>query len=425
MNSNTFRIGGLSGEKRLFGAIPIMGAKNAATKAFAASLLFENELSLSNVPQIADVEMMKEILTDLGVKIVQTDRRSYAVDTQSVSKTHIDYTLGKKMRSSAVLIGPMLARFGKVKFPHPGGCVIGARPIDLFLKGFMQMGAEVNSEEDYYTLKGKLKGADIFFDTVSVGATETLMMAAVLASGTTILRNAAMEPEIADIAHFLNKSGAKIEGVGTPTLVIDGVSALQAKEAYEALPDRIEAGSFLILGVLSAKELSIENCNPSHLRALISALKKAGANIEEESSRLIVKDTKTGINAINVKTHEYPGFATDLQAPMTVLLTQAEGESMVFETIFDGRLNYVEDLILMGADITVFDPHRILIRGPRQLRGKDLTGPDLRAGLAYLLAAVSAKGESELSNVHFIDRGYENIEERLSSIGVAIERIDG
>lgn len=416
--NNSFVIKGLGGKKELSGEFKINGAKNAATKMMAASILFKGDLTLTNIPAIEDVSKMAEILEKLGAKVNGT----FTINTDGCSKTEIDGELAQQMRSSVALIGPMLARFKKVSLPHPGGCVIGARPINLFVDAFKKMGASVTTTDKEYLFEGELNGADIFLDISSVGVTETVMLAAVLAKGKTVIRNAATEPEIVNVGEFLNKSGANIEGLGTSTITIIGGEMLEAKEEFKTIPDRIEAGSMIILGALAATELKITNCNPDHLRSILSLLEKAGVDLEIGNDYVIVKG-KNGYKSVNIKTHEYPGFATDLQAPMTVFLTQAEGESLVFETMFEGRLHYTDDLVKMGANIIMFDPHRVMVKGNGVLSGKTLEGPDLRAGLAFILAGIIAGGESRINNIHYVDRGHENIEKRLKEIGVNIERV--
>ena len=287
------------------------------------------------------------------------------------------------------------------------------------------MGATVERSENEYRLVAKngLHGADIFFRWVSVTATETLMMAAVLAKGQTILRNVAMEPEVVDLANFLVSAGASITGIGTPTLVITGGTMLEPKGAHRVIPDRIETGSFLILGALAATDLLISACEPEHVRMLVELLSRSGVSIEVEKDSLRVRNKKGSIRrAMSLKTHEYPGFPTDLQAPMIVYLTQATGESRVFETVFEGRLSYVEDLVRMGANITLWNPHQASIKGPTKLHGTTLESPDIRAGLAFLIAALLADGESTLQNIYHIDRGYERIEERFQKLGAHIKR---
>ncbi len=427
MTKSKFLIKGLGGKKSLRGVIGVNGAKNAALKLMAASILFKDEVVLKNIPDIEDIRHTADLLDKLGFTVKREGKRTYKIKPTK----HINYELSsetaKRLRASIVLTGPVLARLGKVKFPHPGGCVIGKRPIDLFLDGFKKMGARVADKNGSYvisTQSGKLNGAEIFLRVPSVTGTETFMMAGVLAKGTTIIKNAAMEPEITHLAEFLVSSGAKISGAGTPTITIKGGGLLSQKKPHTAMPDRIEAGSFLILGALVAKDLLIKDCNPNHLEILIDALRSSGVKIDTEKNSIRVRSSKNDYKPMDIKTHEYPGFPTDLQAPMTVFLTQATGESFVFETIFEGRLNYTESLVRMGAEIKMMDPHRIIVKGPSPLHGKVLESPDLRAGLAFVVAAIVASGDSIVHNVRNIDRGYERVEERLREIGVDIARVE-
>lgn len=427
MPQESLRINGLSGEKKLKGSIAISGAKNAALPAQVASLLSAGTLHLRNVPQIEDVSRMNELLEGLGAKIARHGD-TLSIDTRHIGGEELISSVASRMRASVFLIGPLLHRRGRVRFPHPGGDVIGARPIDIFLSGLHKMGARTALDSGWYEVSAKkLRGADIFLPIVSVGATETLLMAATLAEGGTVLRNAAMEPEVVFLSEMLRACGAKIKGEGTPTIVIEGVSTLSyPPEPFAVIPDRIEAGSYLVLGALLCKELALTGCEPEHLRALISLLKGAGVPVEAGSKELTIHGN-TAPNAqfrsINVRTHEYPGFATDLQAPMTVFLTQAAGEAVVSETIFDGRLSYTEDLVRMGADITLANSHRAFVKGPRELMGRELESPDIRAGLSFVIAALVANGESLIHNAYHMDRGYERIEEKLKGIGAQVERV--
>lgn len=422
----SFVVTGLAGEHTLHGDIPVRGAKNDALKILAASFLFRDTVQIENVPDIDDIGALSNLLQDLGSTVVRTDHH-IEVTAPTTTSTKLDRTMAKKLRASIVLTGPILARYGHVSFPHPGGCVIGARPIDLFLKSFAKMGATYTMDEEYYHIEvpgGKLHGAEIFLDIASVGVTETMMMAATLAAGTTTIRNAAMEPEIQNLATYLVACGAHIEGIGTSTLTITGGDVLESKDqVYTVIPDRIETGSFLILAALAGDEVRVTHCEPKHVRSLLSLLEQAGVQFTIENDSITVRKPLAPYTSVNVRTHEYPGFATDLQAPMTVFLTQTEGEGLVFETMFEGRLNYTQDLIKMGADITMFDPHRVMVRGPRVLVGRELEGPDLRAGLAYVIAGIIATKKSTIYNIGHIDRGYERMEERLRAIGVAIERV--
>lgn len=428
-----FVIEGLAGEKSLAGTVTIHGAKNAVLPAMASALLFSEPLTIENVPHIEDVERMSELLRGFGARVTAVGERGLSIDASSISSTVFDRAAAKRLRASIILAGPLLARMGEVEFPFPGGCVLGQRPIDLFLKGFTAMGATVGDEtvgeDTLFTVTapgGRLHGADIFFSIVSMTATETLMMAAVLAEGTTVLRNAAMEPEIASVAEYLNNCGARIKGAGTPTITIEGGAPLATRGvAYETLPDRIETGSFLILGALTAHDLTIEGCVPEHVEALTDLLVQSGVPITRGEHSLTIHDNtgpSSDFTALNVKTHEYPGFATDLQAPMVVYLTQVSGESSVFETIFESRLNYTDDLVRMGASITLWNANKISIKGPTALKDRELEGPDIRAGLAYVIAALVARGTSTIDNIYYIDRGYEKLEERLAALGAHITR---
>lgn len=420
------KIKGLSGKPSLSGTVTIYGAKNAALKAIASSILFRSPLTLDNVPDIEDVSRMLEIIRTMGGRGEVKNHRA-DVDATALTTTTITPEIAKRLRASIVLTGPMLARYGVVRFPYPGGCVIGERPIDLFMESFAKMGASVRKSGKFYDVrapKGGLRGAELFFRTQSVTGTETFMMAAVLAKGTTTIKNAAMEPEIVWLAELLNSCGAQISGAGSPTIVIKGGGLLDAKKKrFAVIPDRIEAGSFLILGALAAKKLTIANIVPTHLESLTELLTYTGSKLSITKNSITISATSpTRLCGVNVRTHEYPGFPTDLQAPMMIYLTQVSGESLVFETIFEGRLNFTESLNHMGANITMMDPHRVLVKGGTKLKGRRLESPDLRAGLAFIIASVIASGESTIYNVYNIDRGYERIEERLAAIGVNITR---
>ncbi|MCX6722687.1 MAG: UDP-N-acetylglucosamine 1-carboxyvinyltransferase, partial [Candidatus Staskawiczbacteria bacterium] len=306
---------------------------------------------------------------------------------------------------------------------HPGGCVIGKRPIDMFLDGFEKFGAKIEVDDEGFKLKsknGRLKGANIFFSQITVTGTEAMMMTAVLAEGKTILQNCAMEPEISILADYLNKCGASIKGAGTSTIEIEGVEKISGSDFY-VIPDRIEAGTFIMMGLLTNSEIKIENCIPEHLGAVMPILEKAGAKFEIGEDYIITKPSK--LKAVSITTHEYPGFATDLQSPYTLLMTQAEGQCIVHESIFEGRLFFADQLVTMGANIIMCDPHRVVISGPTSLVGKKLVSPDLRAGITMVLAGMIANGTTTIENIFQIDRGYERIEERLKKLGADIQRI--
>ncbi|MBO05690.1 MAG: UDP-N-acetylglucosamine 1-carboxyvinyltransferase [Parcubacteria group bacterium] len=427
--SDKFIIKGLSDKRKLKGIVKIGGAKNAVLKIMAASILFKDRLTIKNVPQVEDVFRMIELLEDLGAEVKRVGENTLKISTKGINKTSLNGKIAKRMRASIVLTGPILARFGEVHFSRPGGCTIAERPIGIFLNGFRGMGAkDTRDKKGTYHLKargGKLKAKSTFFNKPSVTATETFLMTAVLAKGKTILKNVALEPEIESLANFLVKCGAKIKGIGSTTLEINGGGMLQTKgKSYEVIPDRITTGSYLILGALASNNLKIENCQPKHIEALVSSLRFSGVKMRIGKDWIKVLDnSKSKFKPLEIKTHEYPGFATDLQAPMTVFLTQVRGESTIFETIFENRFGYTEELNRMGAKIKTWNPQKISIDGPTKLKKRVLYGPDLRAGLAYIIAGIIAKGDSTIENAYYIDRGYEKIEEKLSSIGVNIKRI--
>lgn len=410
----------INGGKKLEGKIAVYSAKNAALKILAASILTSEPVKIANLPQIEDINRMKELLADLGVK-----NNSDIFDSSRLKNSKLNYDIADRFRSSIVLTGPLLARTGKVSFPHPGGCTLGKRPIDFFIDGFKALGASIKKTGSNFIAIAKNKkliGAKFVFPMVSVTGTETLMMAAVLAEGKTFLKNTACEPEIENLAIFLNSIGAKISGAGTPMVTIDGVKSLKGGE-WAGMPDRIEAGTFIILGVATNSNIKVENCDTSHLDVLLTMLEKAGANLEIGKDYVIVKPSKK-LKSVDITTREYPGFATDLQAPFTVLMTQAEGISLIHETIYNGRLFYTDILNQMGADITMADPHRVIVRGPAPLFGKKIYSPDIRAGMALLIAALIAKGQSTIDNIYQIDRGYYKIDGRLKALGADIKRVN-
>lgn len=421
-----FNVVGTGGKRTLKGNIRVGGAKNAALKAIAATVLLQDEAELTNLPHIEDVSRLLDLIESMGGYVSRGAHRAH-VNASRLASQVMTPEISKRIRASIVMTGPILAKYGKVAFPHPGGCVIGARPIDLFVDAFLKMGATIREDGKLYHIEakdGRLQGAEIFFKNQSVTGTETILMAATLAQGVTTIKNAALEPEIVWLAELLNSSGAKISGAGTTTITITGVKKLKSnKAAWKIMPDRIEAGSFIVLGAIAAKELVVEDCEPKHLESLLLHLTQAGIPIEVGKHSVTVRSPKKLPTAVDLKTHEYPGFPTDLQAPMTVFLTQSHGESLVFETIFEGRLSYTESLNQMGANISMMDPHRVLVRGPQKLKARNLESPDLRAGLAFIIAGIVAEGDTHIHNVYNIDRGYESIEERLRAVGVDITRV--
>lgn len=412
----------INGGRKLSGEISVGGAKNNAQIMLPVSLLSDETINIKNLPQIDGVDKSLELLKDLGAKF-EKGENEVSINTSSVTKTELDPKLADKFRTSVMFVGPLLAKLKEVKFPHPGGCVIGAagRPIDLFLEGFTAMGAKVEVEDNFYKISAKkLKGCNYFFSTISVTGTQSMIMTACLAEGETILQNCAMEPEIKALADYLNKQGANIEGAGTPIIKIKGVEKLKAGEC-NIIPDRIETGSFALMAAATKSEIKIKNCNPNHVLNLLTIFKKIGVNFEVGEDWLLIKESNN-IKSYSIKTHEYPGFPTDLQSPYTVLMTQAQGNCLIQETIYDRRLIWTDMLSQMGANIIMCDPHRVVVSGPSQLHGKKLISPDIRAGIALVIAALTAEGRTEIDNIYQIDRGYERLDERLRSIGADIKR---
>ncbi len=413
----------INGPTELSGEIAVAGAKNMALKALAASLLSNEPMFIRNVPEIEDVKRLLEILKKLGVEANLVAANQYRLLASKIDPQSLDGELVGRLRASLVLLGPLLARFGYARFPHPGGCIIGKRPIDLFINGFKALGAQVKEVNGSYEFKTKqLQGATIVFPQITVSGTETLMLAAVLAKGKSTLINVAQEPEVIALANYLNANGARISGVGSSQLVIDGVDKIGASE-ITVIPDRIETGSFLAMALATGSEINITNCQPKHLQVPLAILKEMGAKIEVGKDNILVKKSKP-LKAANVKTHEYPGFVTDMQAPFTVLMTQAEGQSLMHETIYEARLFYTDYLNRMGANVILCDPHRAIITGPTPLRGKELESPDLRAGIAMVIAGLTATGRTTIDNIYQIERGYENLIVKLQGLGATIKRVD-
>ncbi len=413
----------IQGPQKLAGEVRVSGAKNAALKAIPAALLMTGITRLTNVPQIHDVQVMVDIIKELGGTVEAHDHE-LTIDPSTLRSGTITSELSGRARTSILLVGPLLLKFGKVEIGHPGGCVIGRRPIDQFIEGFKALGVEVKDTGEGYCFTAKrLKGGTYFFPFVSVTATEALMMTATLIDGVTMLKNSACEPEILALAEYLNHCGAKITGAGTNTIKIEGVKILKAG-TFEMIPDRIETGMFAILAAATHGEIRITHCNPAHVESLLSLFDKIGVVYSRDDSSLMVRASNAPLRSPGkVVTHEYPGFATDLQPPLTVLLTQAQGLTLVHETIFEGRLFYVDLLNRMGANIILCDPHRALIQGPTPLRGKRIESPDIRAGIAMVIAGLIAEGETVIENIYQIERGHENIEMRLKTLGARIQRI--
>jgi UDP-N-acetylglucosamine 1-carboxyvinyltransferase len=416
----------INGGLALKGWIDVKGAKNAALKIFPLALMTQEPILVTNLPEIEDCHRAQEMLTALGHTVKKIKANVVEIKYNNKTCINLPADLVAKFRASVMFVGPLLVTCGEVRFPHPGGCVIGAgiRPIDMFLEGYEKMGAHVEFLENCYKISARrLMGASIFFHKVTVTGTESLMTTACLAEGETILKNCAMEPEIQALADFLNSIGAKIEGAGTPIIKIKGVKKLSGGE-YEIIPDRIEAGTFAMLAAASnSGEVQIRDCNPEHLEALWSLFDRIGVNYRLGKNSIEISPSKK-LHACEMTTHEYPGFATDLQSAYTVLMTQVSGLSLIYETIYDRRLLFTDMLTQMGANIIMADPHRIVVNGPTKLYGRKLVSPDLRAGMALVIAALIAQGQTEIGNIYQIERGYEKLDERLKGLGADIKRVE-
>lgn len=408
----------IEGGKILSGEIKVSGAKNSAVALVPASILCDEVVKIDNIPNISDIDALKEILNHLGADIKQEDSL-LTIDPTVINNREIPEEISKKLRASYYFMGAILGKYKKAEMYFPGGCSIGARPIDLHLKGFEALGARVINEDNKYIVEAdELKGANIYLDIASVGATINIMLAAVRAKGRTIIDNAAKEPEIVNVATFLNNMGAKIRGAGTSTIKIDGVNYLH-KCFHEVIPDRIEAGTYIIIGALCGNQLKVSNLIPEHIESLLSKLEEIGVPLEIGADYVIVSRGEK-YKATNIKTLVYPGFPTDLQQPFTTLLTQCKGKSKVTETIWENRFMHVPYLSNMGADIVIKN-QTATIMGPTMLRGSEVVATDLRAGAAMVAACLVASGKSRITNVEHILRGYENIIEKLSNVGAKIE----
>ncbi|MDF3047438.1 MAG: murA [Candidatus Midichloriaceae bacterium] len=417
----------INGGTPLIGEIPVSGSKNASLPIIAACILATEKVLLSNVPNLADIHSMKDLLIDMGADISFSPKtgsfeHTMSINCANLNKLVADYEIVRKMRASVLVLGPMLTRFKEARVSLPGGCAIGTRPVDMHLSALELMGAEIELEHGYIIAKAPsgLNGAEIFFDKISVGATENILMAATLAKGKTTIHNAAREPEVVDLCEFLIKLGAKIEGIGTDTLVITGVSALSGTE-HKMIPDRIEAGTFAILAAATNGKLTIKNCTPKHLSSLTHHLRTAGIAIEESETQMVVYRENYHISPANVQTAPYPNFPTDLQAQFMTMLTLANGVSHLTETIFENRFMHVNELIRLGADISIND-NIAIITGVEKLKAADVMSSDLRASASLVIAALCAEGESVIHRIYHLDRGYENIEHKLSAVGAQITR---
>ena len=408
------------GGTALQGSVQVRGAKNAALPLMAATLLAEGPCVLHNVPCLHDVFSMDKLLADMGMAIEFTGR-FMTMDPTTVDSQTAPYELVRKMRASFFVLGPLLGRYGRAKVSLPGGCAIGTRPVDIHLKGLEALSVRIAIEDGYVIADGQPQGADVALDFPSVGATENLMMAASRANGVTRLNNVAREPEIVDLAQFLNTMGAQISGAGTDLITIVGVDSLDGAE-HTVIPDRIEAGTFLTAGVATRGDVTVLNANPDHMPSFLSKLREAGAEVEIHGSKIRAA-AKNGLKGVDIGTQPYPGFATDLQAQVMAMLCVADGTSVIKETVFENRFMQVAELARMGADIDL-DGNTAIVRGVKSLSGAPVMASDLRASAALIIAGlVAEKGETAISRVYHIDRGYERIEERLAGLGARIERV--
>lgn len=414
----------VKGGNRLVGAVKTSGAKNAVLPIIAASILGTTLSHLDEVPMLEDVHTISEVLKCLGLAVeCSPEKNVLDIDSTEITSYEAPYELVRTMRASFLVMGPLLARIGKARISMPGGCAIGARPIDIHLKGFEALGVKIEQGHGYIEASAPegLKGTSIYFDFPSVGATENIMMAASLAEGTTILENAAEEPEIVDLANYLNKMGAKIRGAGTDTIRIEGVDKLHGAD-YTIIPDRIEAGTYMIAAAMTGGDIVVENVLPEHQKPLIAKLREAGAVVEEDIDKVRVIG-KNPLKAVSIKTLPYPGFPTDMQAQMMAMMVIADGRSKVTETVFENRFMHVVELNRMGAQIST-EGRSAVIDGPCKLTGCDVRATDLRAGAAMILAGLVAEGTTRIGDLHHIDRGYENIVAKLKNLGADIERVD-
>ena len=418
----------ICGGRPLHGTVAISGAKNSALPAMAAALLTAEPVTLHRLPMVRDIVTMAKLLAFMSARVSTEEipGTEYTIEAKSLNDAVAPYELVKTMRASILTLGPAIARSGVAHVSLPGGCAIGARPVDLHLAALEKMGARIVTEHGYIQASvprsGRLKGAHIVFEKITVTGTENLLMAATLAEGETILENAAREPEVTDLIHLLRKMGADISGEETSVLRIRGVNALHGA-VHSVIPDRIEAGTFLIAGAITAGDLTITDCQPAHLSAIIAKLERAGLRIETvDPTTLRVLAAKAPLQAADVTTEEYPGFATDMQAQYMALATQAEGTSVIAETIFENRFLHASEMIRMGANISV-DGRRATVRGPAKLSGTTVQASDLRASAGLVLAGLVASGETIIDRVYHIDRGYEHIVEKLSAVGADIQRL--
>jgi UDP-N-acetylglucosamine 1-carboxyvinyltransferase len=414
----------IRGGNPLLGTVRVSGAKNAALPCMAAALLTEEPVILENIPQVRDIETTRKLLAAMGAEVELGYGRAQHRTTiccRNLSSPEASYELVKTMRASTLVLGPLVARCGSARVSLPGGCAIGARPIDMHIKGLESLGAKISQEHGYVEASAKrLKGAEIVFEKITVTGTEDLLMAAALAEGESVMRNCAREPEVADLADLLNKMGARIEGAGTSTIKITGVEKLHGAK-HRIIPDRVEAATFIIAGALTGGDLNVGGCDPRHLGALLEKLAEAGVKTTQTAESIRVMGD-VPLRACDIATEEYPGFPTDMQAQFMAFATQAEGVSTITENIFENRFMHAQELVRMGANIKI-DGRRAIVRGKTPLSAAAVLASDLRASASLVLAALVADGETIIDRVYHIDRGYEHIEEKLRAVGAQIRRI--
>jgi UDP-N-acetylglucosamine 1-carboxyvinyltransferase len=416
----------ITGGRRLQGTVRISGAKNAALPAMAAAMLTSEPVTLHNIPRVRDIMTMTRLLIHMEahVEAPEIPPADIIIRAEKINDAEAPYELVKTMRASVLTLGPLMGRFGRARVSLPGGCAIGARPVDLHLKALERMGAEIATEHGYIEARvppgAKLHGAQIVFEKITVTGTENILMAASLADGETLIENAAREPEVTDLIELLRKMGAKITGDGTSTLRVQGVRELHGA-THTVIPDRIEAGTFLIAGAITGGEIELTGCAPEHLTAVISKIAETGVQIERAGPQCLRVRAASHLRASDVTTEEYPGFATDMQAQYMALATQAEGTSVITETIFENRFLHASEMGRMGASISI-DGRRAIVRGPAALEGTTVIASDLRASASLVLAGLVAHGETVIDRIYHLDRGYERIEEKLMSLGAEIHR---
>ena len=412
----------VKGPTSLKGEVTISGAKNAAVAILPSTLLIDGTCTIENIPNISDIQILCKILESLGSKITWENKNTITIDNTNITTTKAPLDLTSKFRASYYIIGSMLGRMGEIEVGMPGGCKLGARPIDQHIKGFELLGANVSLEKGtIYAKAKKLKGNSVYMDIVSVGATINVMLSAVLAKGTTIIDNAAKEPHVVDVANFLNTMGADIRGAGTDVIKINGVKELKHEGTYSVVPDQIEAGTFMAAAIATKGDILIKNCISEHLDCITAKIMEIGGNVEDLGDTIRVWTNKRP-NKANIKTLPYPGFPTDMQPQMGVVLSIADGTSIINESIWESRFQYTNELNNMGAHITA-QGKTAIIEGVKELSGAPVYASDLRAGAALIIAGIVAKGTTELYNIHHIDRGYEKIEDKFRSLGADIERV--